>query len=129
MEKKYPPTARGVGSRLSLSFYNEIVCSRNSVKCARTSTGSRYQTIFSMLFIAKNMINLVVFGSNKIQRQINTANPDVRNNNTTLSPFILCQKKTNELLYQYNFFWFGWRRCFRTKQFTVLIYYKGCILV
>ena len=32
------------------------------------------------------------FGSTKSQRQINTANPDVRNKNTTLSTFLPCQK-------------------------------------
>ena len=47
---------------------------------------------FWIFFQRTWLIKLFEFGSTKGQRQINAANPDVRNKIKTISAFLLCQK-------------------------------------
>ena len=66
------------------------------------------------------MINLVFeFGSTKSQRQIHTANPDVRNKIKAVSAFLLCQKHISLFPTVHSIFPSSWINIFFQEDFNL----------
>jgi len=65
------------------------------------------------------LIKLFEFGSTKSQRQINAANPDVRNKIKTISAFLLCQTHISLFPTAYSIFPSSWLNIFFLNNITL----------